>query len=104
MRTVPIPVAVGVSVLAAAAGAGVSSPQAMQPDSGLRAMPAAQRPAYLAFESALNAVPTADSLRHWHEMLCSEPHIAGTEGDLRTADRIADAFRAMGLDVEKQEI
>src|SRR5215475_14226999 len=76
----------------------------MNPASGLPTFSPEQRPAYIAYESALNAVPTAESLRHWHEMLCSEPHIAGTEGDLRTADRIADAFRAMGLEVEKHEI
>ncbi|MBX3358798.1 MAG: M28 family peptidase [Phycisphaeraceae bacterium] len=53
---------------------------------------------------ALNAIPTRDSLLSFHEMLCSEPHIAGTDGDHRNADRIAEAFRAMGLEVEKQEI
>jgi N-acetylated-alpha-linked acidic dipeptidase len=43
-------------------------------------------------------------LRHWHDLLASEPHVAGSPGDLRQADRIVEAFTAMGLEVEKHEI
>src|SRR5262245_8441588 len=66
----------------------------------LATFPAAARDAHAAFESRLRAIPTSDSLQRFHELLCSEPHIAGTDGDLRTADRIADQFRSMGLEVE----
>lgn len=45
----------------------------------------------------LNAVPTAASLAAYHELLGSEPHIAGTPGDQRQIERLRDAFVAMGL-------
>ncbi len=54
-------------------------------------------------ESTLNAVPTAASLRGYHELLGSEPHVAGTPGDERTIQRIADAFAAIGLEVRRHE-
>ncbi|MCH8006495.1 MAG: M28 family peptidase [Planctomycetes bacterium] len=54
-------------------------------------------------ESTLNEVPTAASLRAYHELLGSEPHVAGTPGDERTIQRIADAFAAMGLVVRRHE-
>jgi N-acetylated-alpha-linked acidic dipeptidase len=73
-------------------------------DASLRAMPATVREAYVAFETRLRQIPSAESLTRWHESLCSEPHVAGTEGDLRTADFIAGAFRDMGLEVEKHEV
>ena len=43
------------------------------------------------------------SLRQWHDLLGSEPHIAGTDGDAREIRRITIAFREMGLDVEVDE-
>ncbi len=43
------------------------------------------------------------SLRQWHDLLGSEPHVAGTDGDAREIRRIAIAFREMGLDVEVNE-
>lgn len=52
----------------------------------------------------LRSTPSAASLRAWHDLLGSEPHVAGTPGDARTIARIAEAFRAMGLAVEVQEI
>ena len=33
----------------------------------------------------LNAVPTAASLGAWHELLGSEPHVAGTDGHRASA-------------------
>ena len=51
----------------------------------------------------LNAVPTARSIAAWHELLGSEPHIAGTEGDAREIARIRDAFVAMGLSTTVEE-
>ena len=41
--------------------------------------------------------PRADRLAAWHDLLGSEPHVAGTEADERTIRRIRDAFVDMGL-------
>lgn len=40
------------------------------------------------------------SLSTWHDLLGAEPHVAGTPGDLREIEHIAEAFSAMGLKVE----
>ena len=50
-----------------------------------------------AYEHALNDIPTPASLRAWHDLFGSEPHVAGTPGDLRNIERLADAFERMGL-------
>jgi N-acetylated-alpha-linked acidic dipeptidase len=55
------------------------------------------------YADELAAIPTADQLRSWHDLLGSEPHVAGTPGDLREIKRIADAFDAMGLQTEVRE-
>ncbi|MBL9141797.1 MAG: M28 family peptidase [Phycisphaerae bacterium] len=52
---------------------------------------------------ALNAVPTPASLAAFHELLGSEPHIAGTEGDARAVQRLRDAFVEMGLTTVVEE-
>jgi N-acetylated-alpha-linked acidic dipeptidase len=65
--------------------------------------PPSQREAYTAYEAALNAIPTRDSLLAYHQLIAAEPHIAGTPGDIRNIDRIAKAFADMGLEVEKHE-
>ncbi|MBX3375714.1 MAG: M28 family peptidase [Phycisphaeraceae bacterium] len=59
--------------------------------------------AYIRYEAQLQAVPTRDSLLAWHQLLGSEPHIAGTPGDLRTIERLSKAFADMGLDVQRHE-
>jgi N-acetylated-alpha-linked acidic dipeptidase len=51
----------------------------------------------------LNAVPTATSLGAWHELLGSEPHVAGTDGDLREIARIQNAFVEMGIATTVEE-
>ena len=51
----------------------------------------------------LNAVPTATSLGAWHELLGSEPHVAGTDGDLREIARIQNAFVEMGISTTVEE-
>ncbi len=56
-----------------------------------------------AFEVRLNAMPDPKKLRAWHDMLASEPHIAGTEGDQRVIESIAKAFGDMGLAVQVHE-
>lgn len=62
--------------------------------------PAAERDAYIDYESDLNAIPDPQRLRAWHDLLASEPHIATTPGDRKVIDAIASAFNDMGLDVE----
>ena len=54
--------------------------------------------------AALNAHPTPESLRTWHDLLAQETHVAGTAGDARTIERLAAAFGEMGLEVEVHEI
>ncbi len=39
-------------------------------------------------------------LSAWHDLLASEPHVAGTPGDLRVIEKLGKAFAEMGLDVE----
>ncbi len=69
-----------------------------------RYWPPTERERQQAFELGLNAVPTASSARAYHEMIAQEPHPAGSPGDLRAADRLAEAFEKLGLEVEKQEL
>lgn len=52
---------------------------------------------------SLESVPSALRLREWHDLLGSEPHIAGTDGDAREIRRIETAFRKMGLMVETHD-
>jgi len=49
-----------------------------------------------------NQVSTA-RLRQWHDLLASEPHVAGSPGDERQIERIATIFAEMGLEVEKHD-
>lgn len=63
-----------------------------------------EREAQKQFESRLNAVPTAKSLRTYHAMIATEPHVAGTQSDLRAVDKLIAAFKELGLEVEKQEL
>lgn len=51
---------------------------------------------------ALERVST-DRLRDWHDLLGSEPHVAGTPGDERVVERIERAFEEMGLEVRRHE-
>ncbi|MFO0873365.1 MAG: PA domain-containing protein [Phycisphaerales bacterium] len=54
--------------------------------------------------SAPRDTPSAASLRAWHELLGSEPHVAGTPGDARQIERLRGAFVGLGLEVEVHEI
>lgn len=86
--------AITVCLTAAAAGSDLpASLAAFHPD---------RRDAQVAYETALNAVPRSERLRTHHEMLCQEPHVAGSEGDLRTIERLAAYFADLGLEVETQ--
>ena len=55
------------------------------------------------FLRSLESIPTAAKLREWHDLLGSEPHVAGTAGDAREIKRLELAFAAMGLEVETHE-
>ncbi|MHC4428101.1 MAG: PA domain-containing protein, partial [Planctomycetota bacterium] len=54
-------------------------------------------------EQALLETPDPAWLRAYHEMLGSEPHVAGTPGDERVIEQLAETFRGMGLEVERHE-
>jgi len=65
--------------------------------------PVAARPAtadVVAVRDAALAHVDAKSLRQFHDLLASEPHVAGTPGDAREIRRIELAFRGMGLETE----
>jgi N-acetylated-alpha-linked acidic dipeptidase len=70
----------------------------------LDAFPPAHRGPYIAYENSLNAIPAADRLRAWHDLLAAEPHVAGTEGDRRMVETLARVFEELGLRVERHEI
>ena len=53
--------------------------------------------------TAAQAEPDPQRLRAWHDLLSSEPHVAGTDGDSREIVRIANVFRGMGLETEVHE-
>lgn len=99
MRTLPAVIALVPLTLAAAA-----APARQGPQEPLAHWPPDGRAAFAAYEAGVNAVASAERLMQWHELLASEPHVAGTEGDLRTAERIATAFEEMGLEVERHEV
>lgn len=50
------------------------------------------------------SIPSAARLRAWHDLVASEPHIAGSEGDQREIERLVATFRGMGLEVERHDI
>lgn len=52
---------------------------------------------------ALESVPTPAQLRIWHDLLGSEPHVAGTDGDARQIRRLSFAFSQMDLQVETHD-
>jgi N-acetylated-alpha-linked acidic dipeptidase len=86
------------AILAAFTGAAAALAAQAPPGHGPAPAAASER-----LISAVNAVPTAASLARWHELLGSEPHVAGTPGDARAIARIRDAFVAMGLTVAVEE-
>ncbi len=47
--------------------------------------------------------PSPANLRAYHDLLASEPHVAGTPGDLKVVDKLFDLFSQMQLLVEKHE-
>ncbi len=106
MRTLAATCALSTLTLAAAT-AGAHQPlqcEAPEPLPALAHWPPDQRQAYADYEAALNATASPERLMQWHELLACEPHVAGTDGDRRTVERIAAAFEGMGLEVERHEI
>ncbi|MEM7483314.1 MAG: M28 family peptidase [Acidobacteriota bacterium] len=76
-----------------------ASLQAESPTQG-SSQPEPLRSARPALLDALDAVPEAKHLARWHDLLSSEPHLAGSEGDRWVIDHLAEAMDAMGLEVE----
>jgi N-acetylated-alpha-linked acidic dipeptidase len=74
-----------------------------EPPAGLGYWPGHERASYGTYEAALLASPTREGLLGTHQLLGSEPHIAGSAGDLRNVERIARAFEEMGLEVERHQ-
>jgi N-acetylated-alpha-linked acidic dipeptidase len=52
------------------------------------------------YARSLGGLVSPTELSRFHELLASEPHVAGTPGDARQIERIRAAFAAMGLEVE----
>ena len=52
----------------------------------------------------VSRMPDATRLAQTHELLATEPHVAGTAGDARTIERIAAEFRRMGEGIEGFEV
>lgn len=98
------PLSVRARALARAAGAGTallcSVSLLLAQDGGVPPSPPVASPRPSAPTPTLASLQEAvapDSLRAFHDLLGSEPHIAGTPGDARQIERLATAFSAMGL-------
>lgn len=65
--------------------------------------PEGDRQAYAEMERKLVGMVTPHRLRSWHALLASEPHMAGTAGDMAVIQRLVDSFTEMGLEVERHE-
>jgi len=70
--------------------------------SNLRAQYATQPPLEGDAPSVIS-LPDVEHLRQWHEMLASEPHVAGSPGDARVIEKLVAAFKGMGLEVEEHK-
>lgn len=55
-------------------------------------------------ETALLSMPSASSLAAFHELVSSRPHVAGSPGDARVVERLVEAYRRLGMAVEKQDL
>lgn len=53
------------------------------------------------YETALNRVPTRDSLLAFHQQLAKEPHVAGSPGDARVIEFIEKTFIGLGLETTR---
>lgn len=48
--------------------------------------------------------PSPERLRTYHDLLSSEPHVAGSAGDRRVIELLAEIMGTFGLEVERQEL
>jgi N-acetylated-alpha-linked acidic dipeptidase len=67
---------------------------------GLAQWPSEDAEEQLAREARLLAAISPERLSAWHDAVASFPHVAGTPGDSRMVALLAEAFGAMGLEVE----
>ena len=91
--------------VAAAAPLGAQSAASSQgaAPAGVRGFPQAVLADELARESALRAVPNADTLRALQMVLSAVPHEAGTERSHHVAETILARFRSFGLDARIEQ-
>src|SRR5258708_10028084 len=50
------------------------------------------------------ATPEAKSLRAFHELGSSEPHVAGSAGDPRVVEKLVRTLQGLGPEVERQDL
>lgn len=93
-------ISLALAAVAAAQPAPSPAPPTAATSATLRCWPLKERPAYLAYERDLLAVPSRESLLANHQKLAAEPHIAGTPGDARVIETLARTFREIGEGVE----
>ena len=60
--------------------------------------------AHRPYEEALTGLVRPASLRAYHDLFASEPHIAGEPGDLKLIETMIEQFDMMGLDVERHDL
>lgn len=65
----------------------------------LRCFTPDRRQAQASSERSLSESASPESLRRYHDLLASEPHVAGSPGDFRVIESIAREFEHAGLDV-----
>ena len=71
--------------------------------SSIRGFPSDALATQLRRESALKAVPSADSIRARMRLLSEEPHEAGTDRSRKVAELILARFRSFGLDAQIEQ-
>ncbi len=86
-----------VTALALSAMALLAMQQARPADGVARSIPSPN-----AYANDLIAAVSTESLARYHDLIATEPHVAGTPGDERQIARIAKAFQEMGLPVQVQ--
>lgn len=70
---------------------------------GPEGWPAAARQLQGELEQIVLSTTDPARLRAWHDLLASEPHMAGSPGDARQIERLVAAFDDMGLEVTRHE-
>src|SRR5262245_18790528 len=65
--------------------------------------PPDQRDSQVEYEALVNALPSASSLRNYHDQTASVPHIAGSPGDEQNIRQLAMALQLMSLEVQVHE-